>query len=61
MVKGGSRTLERTRYLYTEYSNDEMYEGQATLQDMLDLLPQFGVLELWPDNVLLVNRNLQSL
>jgi FkbM family methyltransferase len=60
MIRGGLETLQRTRYLYTEYSNDEMYEGQPTLSDILDLLPQFRVIELWPDDVLLENRAFAS-
>ena len=32
LVAGAHSTLARTRYLYTEYSNDEWYEGQPTLQ-----------------------------
>ena len=60
MIRGGRQTLARTRYLYTEYSDDELYEGQATLRDILELLPGFRVIELWPDDVLLENRQLQA-
>jgi 2-O-methyltransferase len=56
MVRGGLETLRRTRYLYTAYSDDESYEGQATLRDLLALLPDFRVIELWPEEVLLENR-----
>jgi FkbM family methyltransferase len=59
MIRGGRRTLGRTRYLYTEYSDDEMYEGQATLGEMLEMLPGFRVVELWPENVLLENSALK--
>jgi FkbM family methyltransferase len=58
MIRGGPGALARTRYLYTEYSDDELYEQQATLSDILRLLPNFRVLELWPDEVLLENRDL---
>lgn len=61
MIRGGRRTLERTRYLYTEYSDDEMYERQSSLAEILALLPEFGVVELWPDEVLLENRKLKRL
>lgn len=57
MIRGGKQTLARTRYLYTEYSDDEPYEGQVTLREIMDLLPDFRVLELWLDNVLLENRS----
>jgi 2-O-methyltransferase len=56
MVRGGLETLARTRYLFTEYSDDEMYEGQATLHELLAMLPDFRVVELWSDDVLLENR-----
>jgi 2-O-methyltransferase len=60
LVRGGLETLRNTRYLYTEYSDDELYEGQATLVEILALLPDFRVLELWPEDVLLENRRLAS-
>ena len=60
MIRGGRDLLSRTRYLYTEYSDDELYEGQATLGDICDLLPGFRVVELWPDEVLLQNESLES-
>jgi FkbM family methyltransferase len=60
MIRGGQRALARTRYLYTEYSDDELYEQQVTLKEILDLLPGFRVLELWPEDVLLENRDLQT-
>lgn len=60
VIRGGQRALRRTRYLYTEYSDDELFEGQATLTEILALLPEFRVLELWPDDVLLANRSFVS-
>jgi FkbM family methyltransferase len=56
MIRGAHDVLERTRYLYTEWSDDELYEGQATLREILEMLPDFRVLEMWPDEVLLENR-----
>jgi FkbM family methyltransferase len=58
MVRGARSLLSRTRYLYTEYSDDELYEGQATLKDICGMLPEFRVIELWPDEVLLQNQNM---
>ena len=60
MIRGGRQTLARTRYLYTEYSDDELYEDQATLSDILELLPEFRIIELWSDDVLLENRLFSS-
>jgi 2-O-methyltransferase len=56
MICGGRETLARTRYLYTEYSDEEMYENQATLRELLETLADFRVVELWPEDVLLENR-----
>ncbi len=60
MIRGGRQALARTRYLYTEYSDDELYENQATLRDILELLPDFRVIELWSDDVLLENQKLKT-
>lgn len=60
MIRGGSRALARTRYLYTEYSDDELYEGQPSLAEIKALLPDFSVIELWPGDVLLENRALRT-
>jgi FkbM family methyltransferase len=58
MIRGGRETLERTRFLFTEYSDDELYEGQPSLEEIVGMLPGFRVLELWQDDVLLENRTL---
>jgi 2-O-methyltransferase len=55
LVAGARSTLARTRYLYTEYSNDEWYEGQPTLQQLVDMLPNFVVLHRFSMDVLLKN------
>jgi len=60
MIRGGRQTLARTRFLFTEYSDDELYEGQATLSQIMSMLPQFRVVELWPDDVLLENRSISK-
>jgi FkbM family methyltransferase len=58
MIRGAGETLARTRYLYTEYSDDELYEGQVTLRDMVTMLPHFRVIEVWADDVLFENSKL---
>lgn len=55
MIRGGCETLGKTRYLYTAYSDDEMYDGQVSLAEILELLPGFRVLEIYEDDVLLEN------
>lgn len=58
-IAGGQKTLERTRYLYTEYSDRELYAGQPTLDELVALLPgRWRVVDIWngaDDNVLLEN------
>lgn len=56
LIQGGQRTLGRTRYLYTEYDNRELYEGQIDLRALLRLLPQFDVVTRYAGDVLLRNR-----
>jgi FkbM family methyltransferase len=60
MIQGGQELLKRTRYLYTEYSDDEMYEGQVSLSEICGMLPEFRVIELWPEEVLLKNQKLEG-
>ncbi|MFA5914069.1 MAG: FkbM family methyltransferase [Burkholderiales bacterium] len=63
LVEGGRETLNRTRYFYTEYSNRELYEGQANLAQLLGMLPDFelvhryqGEIHRYQGDVLLRNR-----
>jgi len=55
LIDGGRSALARTRWLYTEYSDRELYEGQITLAKMLALLPDFRVVKRFPNDVLLRN------
>lgn len=56
MIRGGLNALQSTRYLLTDYSDEAMHDGQITLRHLMDMLPEFRVIELWPDKVLLENR-----
>lgn len=58
VIRGGPRAIERTRFLYFEYSNTETYEGEPPLKDLLALLPSFQVIKLYPNDVLLRNVRL---
>lgn len=54
MIKGGPETFARARFLYTEFYNQEMYEGQPNLDGILALLPTFKIAVLYGrTNVLL--------
>jgi 2-O-methyltransferase len=55
VLGGGQRTLGRTRFLYTEYSERELYEGQYTFRQLVHALPGFEVVTRYPADVLLKN------
>lgn len=55
LIAGVVDALLRTRYLYTEYNNDEQYEGQLNLHQLLSILPTFTVHTLYQTDVLLKN------
>ena len=56
LIAGGSQTLAMSRFFYTEYSNEEWYEGQIDLRGLIDSLPDFEVAELFPRDVLFRRR-----
>ena len=57
VIRGGRNALRNTRFLYTEYSNKELYEGQLTLKQLLKELPNFEVVVRYSDDILLRNKN----
>jgi 2-O-methyltransferase len=58
VFKGGINTLAKTHFLYTEYNNKELYEGQLNLKQLIKYLKNFSVLIRYRSDVLLVNRQL---
>lgn len=58
VIREGRTALKNTRYLYTEYSNKELYEGQLTLKQLLRELPEFEVVIRYSDDILLKNKHL---
>jgi len=59
MIEGAVRLLKSVRYLYTEYTNDEQYEGQVTLAGLARRLPDFEMLRRYAGDVLFKNKNPQ--
>lgn len=53
LISGAKTALSKTRYLYTEYGRDQYYQGQPSLDELLSLVPEFEVVSLWKDDVLL--------
>lgn len=65
LVAGGQEALARTRYIYTEFNQEQLYEGQVGLEAILKLLP--GGTEAWEvaerfgaEDVLLKNRRTET-
>lgn len=60
LIDGGQKALSKTRYLYTEYSNDELYEGEIGLKEILSKLPgTWSVVEDYGSDILLKNESLK--
>lgn len=59
VIRGGKSTLAKTRFVYSEYSNFELYQGQATLRQLLQQLKGFQPLVRYPNDVLLANKQLE--
>jgi FkbM family methyltransferase len=55
LILGGMQTLSKTKYFFTEFNNREIYEGQINLPGIKQLLPDFKVICLFDNNVLLKN------
>lgn len=58
VILGGKETFKKVKYFFTEYSDDEQYEGQPTLEHLIDLLPDFEVMSNYGTDVLLRNKNI---
>lgn len=59
MIQGGKNTLLSTRYMYLEYSEDEIYEGQKKLDDYMNLLNSYGdfdIVSIYKTDVLIKNN-----
>jgi hypothetical protein len=61
LIQGGTNTWSRVRYLFVEYDNSELYEGEVVgVAPLLEMLPGFEVVEDYGGDVLLKNaRRLQ--
>lgn len=58
LIRGGQKALKKTRYLYAEYSNGGLYQGDASLDKLLDALPEgWEIAEDFKGDVLFGNPN----
>jgi hypothetical protein len=60
LIAGGVEALAKTRFFYTEYSDDEWYEGQPNLKKILEMLPNFNIVHRFTMDILLKNTAMQS-
>ena len=59
LIKGGFEVLsKKVRYLYTEYCDTELYEGEISKKQIMDMLPDFEMVEDYGTDILLKNKNL---
>ncbi len=58
VIQGAPAALSVTRFLYTEYSDTPLYEGQVPLIELQRLLPGFELLSVHGENALFKNREL---
>ena len=58
VFEGGLRTLSKTQFLYTEYSNKQLYAGQYNLKQILIQLEHFEVIKRYPADIFLKNKNI---
>lgn len=56
LIKGGVEMFKKTRYLYTEYCDGELYEGEIPLREIVALMPDFEVVHDFGGDVLLKNK-----
>jgi len=62
VFSGGLETLKNTHYVYTEYCNNELYEGQINLKQILELFGNdWKILNVIGDDVLLENINFNTI
>jgi 2-O-methyltransferase len=58
LAAGAKSTLANTRFFYTEYSDTEWYEGQATLRQLIEMLDKFVIVRRFGMDVLFKNTAL---
>lgn len=57
LVLGAQQVLRKTRFFYTEFSDDEWYEGQINFTTLSACLPGFSLLHKFANDALFVSHN----
>jgi autotransporter strand-loop-strand O-heptosyltransferase len=59
VIEGSRELLKRTKFLYTEYNNEELYENQLDINGILNLLGEdWQLIEIFDNDILLKNKNM---
>lgn len=59
VLLGGIEILKNTSYIWTEYSDENLYENQASLDDLCKILPNFEMVFIANTDVLFRNKHLK--
>ena len=57
LLVGAQQVLGRTRFFYTEFSDDEWYEGQINFATLSACLPGFSLLHKFANDALFVSHH----
>ena len=49
LILGATETLKHTQFIFIEASDKELYEGQISVQELIDCLPDFELLGVYND------------
>ena len=60
LIEGAKETLQHTKYFYTEYNDVEMYVGSIDLNKIMNMLPNFELVENFGNDVLLRNKEIDG-
>jgi FkbM family methyltransferase len=62
IIKGMGEFKEKIHYIYTEYSDEELYEGQGTKEQIIELLgPNWDIIFDFGGDILLKNKNYKNI
>ncbi len=58
LIRGASNTLLNTKYIFTKYSNTELYNGQGSIHKIFKTLRGFDIISHFEGAVLLKNKHI---
>jgi 2-O-methyltransferase len=58
VIRGAQKMLAQAKFIYTEYSNRELYESQSSLLELIRSLNLFKILVRYPEDALFCNKKL---